>query len=152
MKLHTSVLCGLLFLVASVSAFPVALDASVGGLEPDTKFSSPDLDVAAHLWYQFDQMVFIGGGGGLQMIGKDKQYPALGSLWVRIPFGGRTLPVATGDIGYDFGHDAQFVWRGGGGLDIKNGDHSSILLLGGYESFQKLGGHFYLRVGLLLEL
>jgi hypothetical protein len=151
MLLRTSVLC-LLWLTAVASAFPFALDASIGGLERDSHWTSPDLDVAGHLWYQFDQMIFVGAGSGIEMIGKDRHFPALGSLWVRIPFGGRTLPVVTGDCGYDLGSQSQFIWRGGGGLDIKNGDHSSILLLGGYQSFQKLGGYFYLRAGLLLEL
>jgi hypothetical protein len=129
----------------------LALDASIGSVTKSDDILSSNLDVSAHLWYKFDQMIFVGGSSGIQMIGDYRHIPALGSVWLRLPFGGRVLPVATADAGYNFGDDPQFVWRGGGGLDIKNGDRSSILVLGGYERFAKLGGHYYLRAGFLLE-
>lgn len=129
-----------------------AFDATIGALTPsDDVFSSAHLDFTAHAWYPFDQMVFLGVGSGIQQIGDSKQIPLLASLSVRLPIGGQVLPFASGDIGHSVGEDPQFQWRAGGGLDIKNGDYSSLLVAGGYQSFADLGGHYYLRGGILLE-
>ena len=61
------------------------------------------------------------------------------------------LRVFTGDYGYAFGDDKRMIWKLGGGVDIKNGDRSSILLLAGYEKLRSRGGHIYVHGGLLLE-
>ncbi len=148
--------CTLLFSLVSQPAHakpPVfALDATVGSLIPTEDFPVPHhLDFTAHAWYPFDQMVFLGIGSGIQQLGSSKQIPLLASLSVRLPIGGQFLPFASGDMGHSLGEDSQFQWRAGGGLDIKNGDYSSLLVAAGYESFAKLGGHYYLRGGLLLE-
>jgi len=136
---------------SSIHASGIALDASLGAISPRSSLTDANLDFAGHLWYKFDQMLFLGVGSGIQTMGSDRHFPLLGSLELRLPFGGQVLPIATGDIGANIGDDPQYVWRAGGGFDIKNGDRTSILLLAGYQSFHKLGGHIYARAGLLLE-
>ena len=70
---------------------------------------------------------------------------------LRLPFGRIVLPFATGDVGYVLDDDnGGLMWRAGGGLDIKNGRHSSLLLLGGQETAGGMAG-WYARAGLLLE-
>ena len=45
------------------------------------------------------------------------------------------------------------IWRAGGGFDIKNGDYSSILLMGGFQFLEDRGkGYVYLQAGILVEL
>ncbi|HSQ41881.1 MAG TPA: hypothetical protein VLM37_06355 [Fibrobacteraceae bacterium] len=141
----------LLFSTSMGLARTIALDVSVGAISPKQDFPEPHLDFTGHLWYPFDQMVFLGLGSGIQNMGDDRHIPLLGSISVRFPIGRQILPVATGDFGYDFGDDPQRVWRGGFGLDIKNGDRSSLLFLVGCENFAQLGFHWYVRGGLLLE-
>lgn len=154
LRFLSKILLCLLAIVAlnkPVRAFDLALDASVGALMPKGEFGSPNLDFSGHLWYKFDQMVFFGASSGIQTIGENRHIPLMGAAWIRLPLGGQILPVATGDIGYQLGDDPQFAWRLGGGLDIKNGDRTSLLVLAGYERFAKLGGYYYIRGGLLLE-
>jgi len=110
-----------------------------------------DLDFAAHVWYPFDQMVFIGIGSGMQKVGDRQDIPLLASGWVRLPIGRQVLPVVTADWGYTFSDANFFQWRAGGGLDIKNGDHSSLLVMSGYQSSGGRPNGVYLRGGLLLE-
>ena len=62
------------------------------------------------------------------------------------------MPVATFDFGYAFGDESQMIWIVGGGLDIKLGRYSSILVLSGYQNLKKSGDLIYLRCGLLLEI
>ena len=63
------------------------------------------------------------------------------------------LPVATGDFGYMIGSRHQMFWRAGGGLDIKNGDLSSILVMAGYQFLNHVGhGYVYLHAGILVEI
>lgn len=77
--------------------------------------------------------------------------PVLGSALVRLPIGRIVLPVAIGDMGYVFADSGSgLLWRGGGGFDIRNGRHSSLLLLGAYESSGKAAGWMG-RAGILLE-
>lgn len=137
--------------VTRLPALDLALDASLGALVPRGEWSNPNLDFSGHLWYKFDQMVFFGASSGIQTMGEDRHIPLMGAAWIRLPLGGQILPVATGEIGYHLGDDPQFAWRAGGGLDIKNGDRTSLLVLAGYQRFRNLGGYVYLRGGLLLE-
>lgn len=147
-----ALLIGMVFSFSTpANATGIAMDASVGSLMPAGQFSDPNLDFTGHLWYKFDQMVFFGASSGIQTMGRDRHIPMLASMWLRLPFGGQILPVGTADWGYHFGDAPQFVWKLGGGLDIKNGDRSSILVLGGYQKFRDLGGYYYMRAGLLLE-
>ena len=148
-----SLSCLLVLLLAGPGfCLDFALDATVGSMVPSGNFKDPNLDFVGHLWYPFDQMVFLGAGCGLQIVDGARQVPFLGSLNVRLPIGGVVLPVAMGDIGYVFGDDPQMQWRAGGGFDIKNGNHSSLLLQGGYQRFYRTGGFYYLRAGILLEI
>ena len=55
------------------------------------------------------------------------------SLRVRLLIGRTILPIATGDFGYMFGKDDQMFWRAGAGLDIKNGDRTSIIISSGNQ-------------------
>ena len=70
-----------------------------------------------------------------------------------LPIGRQVLPVATGDIGYMIGKRHQMFWRAGGGIDIKNGDLSSILVMGGYQFLNHVGhGYIYFHAGILVEI
>jgi hypothetical protein len=61
------------------------------------------------------------------------------------------MPFASGEVGYVLDDDDDGLpWRAGGGFDIKNGRHSSLLLQGGYEATSDLTA-WYARAGLLLE-
>ena len=140
-----------LFGTKHADAFDLALDASIGSLAPKDDISSPNLDFSGHIWYKFDQMVFFGVSSGIQTMGSNRHIPLMGAAEIRLPIGGQILPIVTGDVGYQLGDDPQFAWRAGGGLDIKNGDRSSLLLLGGYQRFRNLGAFYYLRAGLSLE-
>jgi cellulose synthase/poly-beta-1,6-N-acetylglucosamine synthase-like glycosyltransferase len=129
----------------------IGLSAEIGSLTPLEEDGIFNLDFNAHLWYRFDQMVFLGIGSGYQDIYGHYYVPVTASIWVRFPFGSTVLPVFTGDYGYAFGDDKRMIWKLGGGVDIKNGDRSSILLLAGYEKLRSRGGHIYVHGGLLLE-
>ena len=110
-----------------------------------------NIDFAGHVWKQFDQMVFLGVGSGVQQFGNLKSYPTVASAMVRLPFGGQLLSFLNGEWGYDLGDKAQAVYRLGGGLDLKNGDRSSLMAFAGYQKYDKERGYMYVRLGLLLE-
>lgn len=149
MKLIRTLFFGIL-LIPFTSFADLALDATVGSITPASKMTSPNLDFTGHLWYPFDQMVFLGLGGGVQTLAKGRAYPILASLNMRLPIGGQILPVATGDWGWNFGSSSGIQWKFGGGLDIKNGDNSSILISAGIQNYDSKR-YTYLRAGLLLE-
>ena len=55
--------------------------------------------------------------------------------------------------GYMLGKDHQMFWRAGAGLDIKNGDNSSIIVSGGYQFLNNSGyGFIYFHAGILIEM
>lgn len=135
----------------SESSAEVAASFEVGTINPTARMKRFNLDFNGHLWYRFDQMVFLGIGSGYQDMGSSYYVPLTASLWLRLPFGSTVLPVFTGDYGYAFGNDKRLIWKLGGGFDIKNGDRSSILVTAGYEKLRKRGGYVYLHGGLLLE-
>ena len=148
----------LLFLSMTYSVASTALTMQVGSLVAAEEIGESNLDLSGNLWYQFDQMVFLGIGSGLQQFGKAKHIPILGSLFFRLPFGGQALPFISGDWGYLSGKYGQFIWRAGGGCDLKLGDSSSLLLSGGIQEFSKPieethanTSAYYLKAGLLLE-
>lgn len=128
-----------------------ALDALVGSQSPTRSFN-PGLDATAHIWWKYDQMVFLGLGGGILEQSQGAQYPAMGSLWLRLPFGGRALPLLTADAGWNFGKSPELFWRYAGGIDLKNGNRSSILFLVGYSHGRETGAAYSARLGLLLEI
>jgi hypothetical protein len=143
--------CALTFAVPRANAF--TMDVQGGIVNSVSDITSFNLNVFGHIWFPIDQMVFFGIGSGYNELDNVGYIPVMASAWVRLPIGGQTLPVVTGDIGYAFGDDHQMIWRAGGGFDIKNGDYSSILLMGGYQFLEERGkGYVYLQAGILVEL
>lgn len=130
----------------------LTLDASFGGL---TAYPDPDgihVNLGGHFWIPIDQMLFVGLGADYQEIGSEYFVPLTGSAWLRLPIGTHLMPVVTGDFGYAVGSNPQFVWQAGGGLDLKNGDNSSIIIIAGYQRLKKTGNYFYIRAGFLIEI
>jgi hypothetical protein len=143
--------CALTFAAPRANAF--TMDVQGGIVNSVSDITSFNLNVFGHIWFPIDQMVFFGIGSGYNELDNVGYIPVMASAWVRLPIGGQTLPVVTGDIGYAFGDDHQMIWRAGGGFDIKNGDYSSILLMGGYQFLEERGkGYVYLQAGILVEL
>ena len=137
--------------VVPASAFTMDVQGGiVNHISEPTKFN---LNIYGHWWYAIDQMVFLGIGSGYQDIDNVSLVPLSASAWIRLPIGSQVLPVATGDFGYLIGSNHQLFWKAGGGMDIKNGDHTSILVMSGYQFLQHDGkGYFYMQAGLLIEL
>lgn len=147
------------FVVAGALAMSAApanaftMDVQGGVVNHVSDITEFNLNVFGHFWFPIDQMLFVGLGSGYQEIDNVSLIPVTASAWIRLPIGGQTLPVATGDWGYLIGVDHQMFWRVGGGFDIKNGDYSSILLMGGYEFLDHDGkGYVYIQAGVLLEI
>lgn len=139
------------FGVTPAQAF--TMDVQGGVVNAWSDITSFNLNVYGHYWFPIDQMLFVGIGSGYQEIDNVSLVPVAASAWIRLPIGSRTLPVATGDWGYLIGSDHQMFWRAGGGVDIKNGDYSSIMLMGGYQFLDHDGrGYVYLQAGILVEL
>lgn len=150
-RILNAILFAIAFAAVPSSAFTADIQAGV--VNHVSEITNFNLNVYGHWWYPIDQMVFVGVGSGYQEIDNVSLVPLSASAWVRLPIGGQTLPVATGDWGYLIGSDHQMFWKVGGGLDIKNGDYSSIMLMGGYEFLEHDGkGFIYLQAGILLEL
>ncbi len=100
---------------------------------------------------KFDDMTLIGVQSGQGSVAGGDAVPLLGSAIVRLPIGRVVLPIATGDVGYAFADSGSgLLWRAGGGLDIRNGRHSSFLAQGAYERCGSRAGWLG-RFGLLLE-
>jgi hypothetical protein len=149
------ILTALLFAIAFAAAPAVAFTADVqaGIVNHVSELTNFNLNIYGHWWFPIDQMVFVGVGSGYQEIDNVGLVPLSASAWIRLPIGGQTLPVATGDLGYLIGSDHQMFWKVGGGFDIKNGDCSSIMLMSGYEFLEHDGkGFIYLQAGILIEL
>jgi hypothetical protein len=121
----------------------------VGPTSPDGKWD-PSVAWNVHAMWNIDQMVLAGTGLGYEG-GNDAYLPLTGRLMVRLPFGRQALPFVDGELGVgvkDVLSQSLLVWKAGGGVDQKLGDHSSLLMGGGFQTH----GRFYLRAGLLLEL
>ena len=150
-KILIILLFALAFVATPASAF--TMDAQGGFCNRVSHMGDFNMSFYGHLWYPIDQMVFAGLGVGYEELDNVGYVPVSGSLWVRLPIGRTILPIATGDFGYMFGKDNQMFWRAGGGLDIKNGDYSSIMLMGGYQFLDHEGkGYAYVQAGILVEL
>ncbi len=141
----------LICFTAPLCALDFAMDATMGTVNSTKTKSQSNIDFSGHLWHQWDQMVLLGIGGGVQQFGKQKHYPATLSAMLRLPIGGQMLPVVTGDWGYAFGQGNEYLYKAGGGFDLKLGDSSSILGLLGYQNNSKSGAYLYARAGILLE-
>ena len=150
-RILTAILFAIAFAAVPSSAFTADIQAGV--VNHVSEITNFNLNVYGHWWCPIDQMVFVGVGSGYQEIDNVSLVPLSASAWVRLPIGGQTLPVATGDWGYLIGSDHQMFWKVGGGFDIKNGDCSSIMLMSGYEFLEHDGkGFIYLQAGILIEL
>ena len=138
---------------AFVPANAFTLDLQGGTVNPVSHPTQFNMTIYGHLWYPIDQMVFVGLGGGYQELDNIGYVPLSGSLWMRLPIGRQVLPVLTGDIGYMIGERHQMFWRAAGGMDIKNGDYSSIMIMGGYEFLNHDGrGYAFAQIGILFEI
>lgn len=137
-------------LLPSPAQAGAAITGTVGTSSRD-HFRGGIFAYSGSVYLKFDDMVLLGAQSGIGSIAGPSSIPILGSAMMRLPFGRIILPFAAGDVGYviDDDHDGV-LWRGGGGLDIKNGRHSSLLILGGFETASGLEG-WYGRAGLLLE-
>lgn len=150
-----SILAGLLGL-AAVLILPPSVHAGAAitgtlGVSSRDHFRGGMFAYSGAIYQKFDEMVLLGIQSGIGSIAGPSSVPILGSAILRLPFGRIILPFAAGEIGYVLDEDdAGLLWRGGGGFDIKNGRHSSLLILGGLESASGLEG-WYGRAGLLLE-
>lgn len=110
-------------------------------------------DFTLNYYYGWDQMVLLGIGTGLQQLGTSKSFPLMTHLFIRLPIGSLFLPIAQGSWGYQFGENNSFFWRIGGGVDMKLGDRSSLILMAGSHNYLE-GNHsplMFVRAGLLLE-
>ncbi len=100
---------------------------------------------------RIDQMVAAGLAVGYEAIPRHPAGSAAARLQVRLPFGRQLLPYLQSEAGAGIRpmlEDSYFLWKLGGGFDLKLGDRSSLLLEGGAQTW----GRTYGRVGLLLEL
>ena len=150
-RILTVILFTLVFTALPANAF--TMDVQAGVVNHVSELSKFNLNIYGHLWYRIDQMLFVGIGSGYQEIDNVGLVPVSAGLWIRLPIGGQVLPVLTGDIGYLIGSEHQLFWKTGGGFDIKNGDYSSILLMGGYEFLDHSGkGYAYIQAGILVEI
>jgi cellulose synthase/poly-beta-1,6-N-acetylglucosamine synthase-like glycosyltransferase len=130
----------------------LTMDLSVGAITTAPKPDRANISLGGHLWLPIDQMIFIGAGGYYQEIDKTIFIPVTGSVWIRLPIGKQVLPLIIADYGYAVGSDHQFVWSAGLGIDIKNGDYSSLILMAGYQKLKKKDDYFYIRAGFLIEI
>lgn len=150
---HLNKICLLISLYCGLSFSAAAISLEVGTTQEANNWSENHLNFEGSLWYQWDQMIFFGMSSGVQQYGQDKYFPALGSALIRLPVGRTLLPYATGQWGYLFGPKHQFTWKLGGGLDLKLGRDSSLLLSSGYQKFNDSDWEpqVYIRGGILLE-
>lgn len=142
----------LLFLsLAPVATHAGAVLTGTAGANSRDHFKGVAFAYSAALYMKFDDMTLLGVQSGQGSVVGTSSIPLLGSAIIRLPIGRVVLPVAIGDIGYVFADDnAGLLWRGGGGFDIRNGRHSSLLLLGAYEGSRGRSGWMG-RAGILLE-
>ncbi|HKP96336.1 MAG TPA: hypothetical protein VJ385_11330 [Fibrobacteria bacterium] len=140
----------LLALFPPASRAGLVLTGTLGANSGDS-FRGAHFAYSAAAYAKFDDMTLLGVQSGQGTVAGSEAIPVLGSAIIRLPIGRIVLPVATGEAGYAFDDDhSGFLWRGGGGFDIRNGRHSSILALGAYESQGSRAGWLG-RLGILLE-
>jgi hypothetical protein len=121
------------------------------GADSRDRYKGAGFAYSAAFYAKFDDMTLLGIQSGQGTVSSSEAIPLLGSAMIRLPIGRIILPIAIGDLGYAFDDDHPgLLWRAGGGFDIRNGRHSSILLLGAHESQASHYG-WIARLGLLLE-
>ncbi len=146
-----------LFFIPALLLFPAQSQADLvltGGLGANSEahFKGAHFAYNAGLFIKFDDQCLFGIQSGQGTVAATDAIPIFASAMIRLPIGRIVLPIATGDIGYAIGSDSvsNFIWRGGGGFDIRNGRRSSFLLLGAYEKQGSQAG-WMARAGILLE-
>jgi len=140
----------LLALAGAISAKGLSLTGYVGGSTPWSDMDAlPSWSV--HGLWRIDQMVAAGVGAGyISMPGTDVAETS-SRLQVRLPLGRQLMPFLEGEAGLGIRPvltESIFLWRFGGGLDLKLGDKSSLLFGFGSQQHDRAYG----RIGLLLEL
>ena len=142
-------LFALLLLATILHAGGLSMEGLVGTASPIGE-SSYRTNWSVHALYRFDQMVLFGPGIGYESIPRRPAGLVDGKLQVRLPLGRQLLPYLAVETGAGLRphlEDSYFFWRGGGGLDLKLGDRSSILAEGGWAAYHR----YYARLGLLLD-
>lgn len=135
---------------SSLLAKGLTLTGYVGGTSPRGDFD-PEQSWSIHALWRIDQMVAAGVGGGYLTLPGTDVAEASGRLQVRLPLGRQIMPFVEGESGVGLKpvlEESIFLWRFGGGLDLKLGDKSSLVAGGGLLA----RGRMYARLGLLLEL
>jgi hypothetical protein len=144
------------FLCLFLGLFPCMAQAGIVmtgtlGADAQAHFKHPHLGYNVALYAKLDDQTLFGIQSGQGTVVSSQAIPIFGSAIIRLPIGRIVLPVVSGDVGYALDdHNSGFLWRGGGGFDIRNGRHSSLLLLGAYERQASISG-WSGRLGILLE-
>lgn len=140
----------LLALVVCAGAKGLSLTGYVGGSTPWGEMD-PAAGWSVHALWRIDQMVAAGAGAGYVVLPGTDAAEASSRLQVRLPLGKQILPFLEGEAGVGIRpvlEESMFLWRFGGGMDLKLGDRSSLLVGAGSMARSRAYG----RVGLLLEL
>lgn len=140
----------LAFFVATSFADGVSLEGFVGSSSPIGQWNHRAAWSVGAL-YRIDQMVAAGVTAGYDAVPKRPAGALTSRLQVRLPFGRQILPYLQCEAGAGIRpvlEDSYFLWKMGGGLDLKLGDRSSLLVESGWQTY----GRYLGRVGLLLEL
>jgi hypothetical protein len=140
----------LLALVVGAGAKGLSLTGYVGGSTPWGEMD-PAAAWSVHALWRIDQMVAAGAGAGYVVLPGTDAAEASSRLQVRLPLGKQILPFLEGEAGVGIRpvlEESMFLWRFGGGMDLKLGDRSSLLVGAGSMARSRAYG----RVGLLLEL
>ena len=128
----------------------VSYEAFVGGSNKMGEWNPRAAWSVASL-YRIDQMVAAGVSAGYEAIPTRPAASLTSRLQVRLPFGRQAMPYLQAEAGAGIRpmlEDSYFLWKMGGGFDLKLGDHSSLLAEAGWQSYGRALG----RLGLLLEL
>ncbi|MCB9495752.1 MAG: hypothetical protein H6686_02590 [Fibrobacteria bacterium] len=139
-----------LMAVSFAGAKGVSLTGYAGGSSPWGDMD-PSTAWSVHALWRIDQMVAAGVGAGYLTLPGTDVAETTARLQVRLPAGKQLMPFLEGESGVGIRPvlvQSIFVWRFGGGMDLKLGDRSSLLVGGGAMT----RGRAYGRVGLLLEL
>jgi len=145
-----ALLAGLVLLAAVARAGGTSYEGFVGASAPQGEWE-PRVAWSVGVLHRIDQMVAAGVAAGYEAIPSHSAASATSRLQVRLPFGRQLLPYLQAEAGAGIRpvlEDTYFLWKLGGGLDLKLGDRSSLLLEGGVQTW----GRTYGRAGLLLEL
>ncbi len=143
-----------LFLLLLSGAWAGGAVTGTLGTQSTDGFGNIALGYSVGVYGKFDEQTLLGFEAGQGTGAGASSIPLMAAALIRIPLGRTLLPLVKGEFGYALADTASgFLWRLGGGLDIKNGRRSSLLVLGGYERSyaQANPGGWYSRFGILLE-